>query len=252
MVIETLRELRIKPDIIPPEIIADLKTDIDKQYRYIEIQSQTQGVFEAAKTLPPEWKWTPTCSSLSIQAVPNHLRVVRELIFPKIRSELESYFNLDHIWWNMNASWVRRQYPMHQAPEHHHPHSWHQDGALGFDFLAHHESGALLQMLTCWLTLDNCGEYAPGIEYVSHPSHVSRLLRLDELQVNSIDLIFPEGERKRPLLSAGDCLLMSGGLLHRTYQTAAMDKHRTSLELRFFGSPPTRLQSHSFIKLGTP
>lgn len=244
-----MNNIRIQPDLLPSNCVTNLRDEVDKLYGYVRLKSQEEGIFKVAQTLPPQWKWIPTSSSLSIQALPNYLALVQDFIYPALRAILEDYFNQLHVWWNLDESWIRRQYPISQAPEHHHPHSWHQDGALGFDFLSG-KSDMPLRMLTCWLTLDECGKLAPGIEYVSDPSHASRLLTLSELQTSAIDQDFPPNERTRPELFGGDCLLMPGGLLHRTHRSQDMRKHRTSLEIRFFGSPPERLKKHQFIRVG--
>jgi hypothetical protein len=235
--------------VLPTQRVDSLKAEIDNIYNDIYSKSEEEGIFEVTQTLPSQWKWTPTSSSLSIQAIPNHRALVEDVIYPGLRAILEDYFDQLHVWWNLDASWIRRQYPMNQAPKQHHPHSWHQDGALAFDFSAR-KFDAPLRMLTCWVTLDECGKSAPGIEYISDPSHASRLLTLKELQVDAINHDFPPRSRNRPELSSGDCLLMTGGLLHRTHQSHNMNRHRTSLEIRFFGSPPSLLKEHQFIRVG--
>lgn len=248
MFTNSFNQPRIQSALLPTQRVASLRSEIDKLYESIHIKSQEEGILEVTQTLPSQWKWTPTSSSLSIQALPNHLALVQDFIYPALSSILEDYFNQLHVWWNLDASWIRRQYPLSQAPQYHHPHSWHQDGALGFDFLAG-KSDAPLRMLTCWVTLDECGKLAPGIEYVSDPSHASRLLTLNELQASAVDQDFPHRARNRPELSGGDCLLMTGGLLHRTHLSHDMIRHRTSLEIRFFGSPPALLKEHQFIHI---
>ncbi|MCB9527989.1 MAG: hypothetical protein H6701_06250 [Myxococcales bacterium] len=67
-----------------------------------------------------------------------------------------------------DQAWLRRQLPPARAPRHHAPHRWHQDGALGFDFLGGDPESpdALLPMITAWVPLVPCGRDAPGLRYV--------------------------------------------------------------------------------------
>ncbi|MEO7009635.1 MAG: hypothetical protein ABI156_10840, partial [Caldimonas sp.] len=53
---------------------------------------------------------------------------------------------------DLDRCWLRCQYAPRNRPAGHRPHSWHQDGALGFDFVAHPKppwpAHALAEMLT--------------------------------------------------------------------------------------------------------
>jgi len=147
--------------------------------------------------------------------------------------------------------WVRRQYPFGSMPSRHHSHAWHQDGALRFDFAAHRDNPtpdeALLPMATCWLTLTPCGVDAPGLELVT--DRVDELLRPGQLSEAAVDRNHPATTRTQPTLAAGDALVFSGDVLHRTHITHAMTATRTSVELRCFPMTaiPHRLRGDEFV-----
>ena len=151
---------------------------------------------------------------------------------------------------DLDQCWVRRQYAPARAPAGHAAHRWHQDGALGFDFLGTTATeGALLPMLTCWIALTPCGDDAPGIEFAG--SDRTDLLPLAALADAEVGACHPQPDRMRPVLEAGDALVFGGGVLHHTHVAATMTHDRTSLELRFFsaGSPPSRLRGDRFLSL---
>ncbi|HEX2541585.1 MAG TPA: phytanoyl-CoA dioxygenase family protein [Caldimonas sp.] len=135
----------------------------------------------------------------------------------------------------VDASWVRRQYPIASYPPGHAAHCWHQDGALGFDFLAHagdpFPDDALLPMVTCWIALSPCGDVAPGLELAGPPRRA--LLAVADLSEDRIAAMHSSAEFHRPVLAPGDALVFPGGLLHRTHVTPAMRRERTSIDLRF-------------------
>ena len=151
---------------------------------------------------------------------------------------------------DLDQCWIRRQYAPANRPADHAPHSWHQDGALGFDFLGtpSHE-GALLAMATCWIALVPCGADAPGIEFAG--GEAGELLPLSALADDAVQGRHPEADRWRPLLEAGDALVFGGGVLHHTHVADSMTHDRTSLELRFFPADdlPSRLRGDRFLTL---
>lgn len=155
---------------------------------------------------------------------------------------------------DLDQCWLRRQYPPGAAPPGHHPHAWHQDGALGFDFLgaAGHERDTaddLLAMVTFWIPLVPCGVDAPGLELIDAP--MGRLLRPDELVPSRLRERHAPEDFVRPVLAAGDALLFGGDVVHRTHLTATMTRARTSLELRCFPGArlPARLAGDRWAKL---
>lgn len=121
--------------------------------------------------------------------------------------------------------WVRRQAPASQRAAHHHPHSWHQDGACGHDY-AQDASQGLVPMVTLWVPLTACGVHAPGLELVAED--VSGLVDLHALADP-----LPTAPRWAPSMAPGDVLLMEGSVVHRTHVTPAMGEVRTSIELRY-------------------
>ena len=147
--------------------------------------------------------------------------------------------------------WVRRQYAAASAPPRHGPHSWHQDGALGFEFApsgdANVPADALLPLVTCWIPLTACGVDAPGLELVN--DRVDRMLPPTQLTDGAVEQRWPTGRRTRPVLEAGDALLFSGDVLHRTHVTPAMTRTRTSIELRCFRADaiPDRISRDTFV-----
>jgi hypothetical protein len=152
---------------------------------------------------------------------------------------------------DVDQCWVRRQYAPRHAPAHHAPHSWHQDGALKFDFVAHvgrpAPPDALLEMLTCWIALTPCGDDAPGLEFVGET--VPQLLAPQELTAEQVGSRYPVAAFHRPTMNAGDALLLRGDTLHRTHVAPSMTRDRTSLELRFFRAQPLpeRLRGDRFV-----
>lgn len=155
---------------------------------------------------------------------------------------------------DVDQCWVRRQYPPRDRPPEHPPHSWHQDGALGHDFLRPDvDDGGLLTMATAWIALTPCGANAPALEWVTAPTpHLLPLAALTDAGVEAL-VQAASGTASGPriesrVLAAGDALLFDGTLLHRTQVRASMDAMRTSIELRFFAPPaPARLGRDRFL-----
>lgn len=139
-----------------------------------------------------------------------------------------------------------------------HPHSWHQDGALAFDFIAAggppYPTDALQPIQTCWLPLTPCGNDAPSLEWLEPP--LTELLAPAELgddaMAHRLATLLPPSRHARAVLDAGEALLFGGGLLHRTHAAAAMRRHRTSVELRWMAADavPTRLAAGRLRHLG--
>ncbi|MEP7301355.1 MAG: hypothetical protein ABI699_07485 [Caldimonas sp.] len=153
---------------------------------------------------------------------------------------------------DLDRCWVRRQYAPARYPPGHAPHRWHQDGALGFDFLAappEQRATALLPMVTCWVALTPCGADAPGLEWVDR--ELPALLPLAALADGAIRARHGEREFRRPTLGPGDALVFGGGVLHHTHVRPDMTLDRTSVELRLFaaGPVPHRLRGDRFLPL---
>ena len=139
-------------------------------------------------------------------------------------------------WCNLAQSWLRHGRP---------PHSWHQDGALRHDFLAHAgrpaPADAALEMRTLWIALTPCGIDAPGLQWVD--ADLASLLPPAELTDQAVATRFEATRLRRAALGAGQALLFDGLQLHRTHLTPDMSGPRSSLELRFFraGTLPARV-----------
>jgi ectoine hydroxylase-related dioxygenase (phytanoyl-CoA dioxygenase family) len=165
-----------------------------------------------------------------------------------IKHELSGQFACD-----VDQAWVRRQYGPQHYPAFHAPHGWHQDGALGFDFLSHENSSfppdAILPMVTCWIALSPCGAEAPGLELVTQ--RLETLLAPMDLADARVRTRFTPELFWQPVMEPGDALLFRGDILHRTYVTSAMTKDRTSIELRLFPADnlPPRIKDDRFVRL---
>jgi hypothetical protein len=187
--------------------------------------------------------WSPTSSSLRLACVPGfHLDAIGDAARrPALVAACARVLGTDDLACSLEQSWWRRQYPARATPAGHHPHGWHQDGALGHDFVARPDGGGagdLLEMATCWIALVACGVDAPGLELVE--GSPPRLLGLRQLDDAARSLKDAGGTRVRPALAAGDALVFGGAVLHRTHLASSMTRVRTSVELRFF--PRTRPQ----------
>jgi hypothetical protein len=151
---------------------------------------------------------------------------------------------------NVDQCWIRRQYAPSHYPPRHAPHSWHQDGALGFDFL--HDAGLsrdddLLDMVTCWIALTPCGIDAPGLEWIDED--LPDLLAPSTLQDDAIRARHRLAVFRHAAMQPGDCLAFAGNVLHHTQVSPAMQRDRTSLEIRLFDASrlPTRLRGDRFV-----
>lgn len=169
----------------------------------------------------------PTASSLALSVLgpvaPETIDALEETLGPLIDTALGTpRRRLDQ------QAWLRRQPAPSRAPEWHAPHAWHQDGGLGFDYLNNDPiaADALLPMITAWIPLMPCGRTAPGLRY--DPRRRDTLIPLDALE--------DEARHTRPTtpaLSAGEAVLMTGGLLHATAADPTMTADRISIELRW-------------------
>lgn len=151
-------------------------------------------------------------------------------------------------WCNLSQSWLRHGRPAH---------SWHQDGALRHDFMAHWgqpgPADALLELRTLWITLTpGCGREAPGLQWVD--AERPELVLPTELTAEAVAARFGEASFRHAELEPGDALLFDGHLLHRTHLTPAMTQPRLSLELRFFRAEalPARVAGDVGLRLTSP
>lgn len=183
-------------------------------------------------------------ASLDAEAIARAL--LRSEVGPFCRDRLGAALACD-----VDQCWVRRQYAPARYPPGHAPHSWHQDGALGFDFLRAQAPSVddLLAMVTCWIALTACGEEAPGLEWVD--VDCSALLVPSALSDSSVRHAHDDAMFRRHEMQPGDCLAFGGGVLHHTQVSASMTRDRTSLEIRLFAAEriPDRLRGDRFIAL---
>ncbi|MGH8795943.1 MAG: phytanoyl-CoA dioxygenase family protein [Caldimonas sp.] len=163
--------------------------------------------------------------------------ILKTLWRDPLRSACEARLGL-RLLCDLDRCWLRRQYAPGNRPGGQHPHSWHQDGALGFDFVAHPASPwpahALAEMLTCWIALVPCGVDAPGLELARRGCN--GLLAPADLEEAQVRARFDSIDLMRPALADGDALLFASDVLHRTHVLPSMTRDRISLELRIFPS----------------
>lgn len=133
----------------------------------------------------------------------------------------------------LSQCWARLQWPAAQRPPDQHPHSWHQDGALGcrFDGPGTSASDTLGDLLTVWLPLVDCGADAPSLQWLQAPP--CGLLQPAALTDAALLERFGPACRRHAVLSAGDALVFEGALVHRSHVDAAMTRRRVSVEWRF-------------------
>lgn len=229
-------------------------TRIDAQYERIEAARRQTSATGISDLIPPGQRFAPTASSFTIGAIlsDDELQTLFTAIDAGRAGDWIRPKMSDGIACDVSQSWVRRQYAPRHYPPLHAPHGWHQDGALGFDFLSHPDgifpSDALLPMVTCWIALGPCGVEAPGLEIVKR--RLETLLPPPELADGKVRARFGPEEFYRPAMEAGDAVLMRGDILHRTFVTPEMTRDRTSIELRFFATDnlPARLKTDRFLR----
>jgi len=226
------------PALVPGALLERWAIRASSLYLALDTARVRGDVSQINQVVPPGQKLALTASSFTLGAVltEDDLGTLDGLFKQGttgqwLRQQFESSFA-----WDLDRSWVRRQYAPGRYPRWHAPHAWHQDGALGFDFAQASTSGAPaavpIEMVTCWIALNACGADSPGLEFVTR--NLDRLLQPAELDEQYVRQSFSPGDFWHPALQAGDALLFRGGVPHRTYVTPGMTADRTSIELRFF------------------
>jgi hypothetical protein len=242
--------------ILTPEHVMKWKSSIDARYHDLEIARRNGDTANVTRITAVRERFVPTASSFTIAALNSEFNVseLLNLIATGFAGIWIKNILGSQLLCNLEQSWVRRQYAPSRYPPLHAPHGWHQDGALKFDFQSHpigeFPPNAVLNMVTCWISLDSCGLDAPGLELITE--RLGGLLSPCELQTESLQSRFTPCRFWQPSLGPGDALLFRGDILHRTHVMAEMTKDRTSIELRFFSavSIPERLQADRFIPFG--
>ncbi len=209
---------------LPGLVVGALAAEAEAVFARIDARIARVGPFAAGDVLPPGVPWVPTASSVGLGALREVDSIVDDVIAALEPALTEALGGPPLAL--RGSAWLRRQRPPRDAPPWHAAHSWHQDGALGFDFARDdpRAPGALAPMITCWLPLGACGEDAPGLGWVR--ARPTRLLTPAELAV-------PRQAEVALVLDPGDALLFGGDLLHATWRTDAMTRTRVSVELRF-------------------
>lgn len=225
-------------------------------YQNIAALMATQCTDAVEICLSPAYKYLPHASSVSLIAIEDKALIdtlLEEIARSSTGSFVRRMLGSNEVLCDLDQAWLRRQYAPHLYPLKHAPHGWHQDGALGFDFLKPEneelDPEALLPTVTCWIALTACGVDAPGLEFVSQT--VETLLLPDELAHNTISSRFSADSFFKPQMQAGDAVVFSGGTLHRTHVMQEMQTNRTSVELRFVvkDNIPQRLSGDCFVPL---
>ncbi len=217
---------------VPTPQVAELAQRAAALFARLDARVAEVGPFAAGDVLPAGVPWVPTASSVGLAALPGALESLVDILRgPLAEAAVGSLVPLT------GSAWLRRQRPPGHRPPWHAPHSWHQDGALAFDFADGDPAApdALAPLLTAWIPLGDCGVDAPGLCWMA--ASPARLL-------TPAELARPRVADHAPALSAGDVLLFGGALLHATHATAAMTRPRVSAELRFVRADlvPARLR----------
>lgn len=217
------------PGLLPPPLCAEARRAADRCYAAIDAALIARGPWSVAAAppppVPPGARYVPTAASLTLDALGPLAAAIAEAVDARLAPLAAALGPLRRL---TDQGWLRRQVPPARARPPHAPHGWHQDGGLGFDYLAGDPSSAdaLLPMLTAWIPLVDCGVDAPGLRL--DPTRREALIPLDRLA--------PEAAAAAPrlftpALRAGDGLLMHGGTLHATAPVGHAE--RISVELRW-------------------
>ena len=223
--------------VVPSALIGIALECAEQRYRWIEAVIAAHGHAELQRRLPPAQRYLQTVSSFSLSMLAcgdAFDELVDGFAGAEIRRLIEAALD-GPVVTLAEQGWVRRQYAPANAPARHTPHAWHQDGALGFDFIGYcggaFPPAAPRPLATCWFPLVRCGIDAPGLEWVAR--RLPGLLPVAELHDERVRARYAPKAFRRPALAPGDALVICGDVLHRTHVTAGMHADRTSIELRF-------------------
>jgi hypothetical protein len=242
--------------ILPQDHVTKWKSTVDARYHDLEIARRNGDPASITRITGVRECFVPTASSFTIGALSAEGSVSDLLDSVSIGIAGKWIKNILgwRLLYNLDQSWVRRQYAPSRYPPLHAPHGWHQDGGLKFDFQSYQDGdsprNAVLNMVTCWIALDPCGLDAPGLELITE--RLGGLLSPGDLQTELLRKRFTSARFWQPALDPGDALLFRGDILHRTHVIPEMTKDRTSIELRFFSavSIPERLRADRFVPFG--
>ena len=223
-----------------------------ERLRVAALTRHEQGRLDAARRDPcaslltgPDWTWVHSSQSITLgPLLEDALQMVMLSVFGDlVRQRFKQPLCI------ASQAWIRRQHPPAHRPPRVAPHAWHQDGALGFDFLSSTAKPQLLPLLTCWIPLDPCGGDAASLELVN--ASQDELLTPARL-ADEGDEAFGAGPRCIIEAQPTDLIVMESGTLHRTWVQNGMGKARTSIGMRFVEgpSPPDQLRSESCVPVG--
>jgi len=235
-------------DAVSLPVLMRLRDEVDQWYANIDLLRLKHGPSKVEEHLPPGSKYLPVVSSIGLSAVMPPQQLI-DGFSPDLKATLIAGLGPNPVC-DVDVSWLRRQYPVCLRPPSTHPHSWHQDGAYGIDFMnLEKDDPSLLPMYTVWLPLHDCGEEAPGIEIILDSPH--SFISPSKLAEKHIVQHWPERDYWQPIMKPGDALLIAGHSLHRTYCCDTMTQMRGCVDLRFLPALPLpeRLASHQVISL---
>ena len=235
--------------VLERERVGALARAADALYARIAGVLEREGAAGVQRGLPSGCRFAPTASSVTASALDDEagIDVVWALVERGPLAELLAGVHGGPCSVDLDQAWLRRQFAPDRYPPGHAPHSWHQDGALGYDFAASPAPReGLLPLVTSWMPLVSAGRDAPGLEVIVTP--IERVLAPAELIESSVNETYGEALRWRPSMNPGDVMLMAPGTLHRTHVTRDMTETRTSVELRVFRAEtrPERLRGDRF------
>ena len=232
-------------NVINSSMLLYLREQADLKYKWIAdhfLEDELPFKFK----LPDGGIYVKMAHSLTLDALfdlEELLGILKNLLSSQV---FDPYLD-DTLLINLSQLWLRRQFPLEQFAQG--PHQWHQDGALAYDFVnpVQEAENQLLDMITLWFPLMDCGVNAPGLEFVSKPQ--TRILSLDELKESAINAKFSPNSFVQPICNSGDVLLFGGNILHRTHVLPGMKNTRTSIGIRIFNGIPERCANDQFVRM---
>lgn len=222
------------PDLLPPGRVDDVhraaRAIYDRLERWLARSGSRVGITPLPPEVAPGARYVPTADSVSLDALgpraPAIWAAAERALAPVFAAELGPGTPARLI----EHGWLRRQHPPGRRRSPRAPHAWHQDGGLGFDYLAGDPGAAdaLLPMITAWVPLVACGRERPGLQL--DPRRRAALIPLERLAAEA-GRAAPRVEA--PALAAGEAVVMHGGTLHATGPCASDGGARISVELRW-------------------
>ncbi len=230
---------------LPTGLVARLREAAQAKLTEIDALVEAHGAFAVDAHLAPGVCYVPTASSVNLEGVDGWRDWIAAIAASPAGERIRAFLG-ERVVCNLEHAWLRRQFPPDARPQYATPHEWHQDGALGYDFVCGGGPGPdLLEMVVCWMALTPCGEHAPGLELACE--RIERLWQPHELPSagDHFDDLWA------PALAPGDVLLMRGEPLHRTHVTPSMTRVRLSLGMRCFRADarPVRLEPTRYVEL---